>query len=259
LRESAGAASQLELQAQLTQTAQGRVSLVQFIRQQAQDLNALALLLGQPVPPPNTPVAQAPQLADEAWLREVPAGLSSVVLLRRPDVMAAEQVMRAAQANIEAARAAFWPTITLTGQAGQASAQLSGLFQGGNFVYTLAANALITVFDAGRRRANVAAAEASQQVAQAQYERTIQSAFRDTADALAGLSTWRDQLVAQRTQRDAARESARLVELRDQQGAASLLERLEAERSLWAAEQALVQARQAELNNRVALYKALGG
>jgi len=265
LRESAGAASQLELQAQLTQTAQGRVSLVQYIRQQAQDLNALALLLGQPVPPPAATAAPAelagaaPLLADEAWLREAPAGLSSVVLLRRPDVMAAEQTMRAAQANIEAARAAFWPTITLTGQAGEASAQLSGLFQGGNFVYTLAANALITVFDAGRRQANVAAAEAAQQAAQAQYERTIQSAFRDTADALAGLSTWREQLVAQRTQRDAARETSRLVELRDRQGAASLLERLEAERSLWAAEQALVQARQAELNNRVALYKALGG
>ena len=256
LRESVGAASQLDLQAQLTLTAQGRDTLAQLIRQQAQDLNALALLLGQPVP---AAAPGTPQLANEVWLRDMPAGLSSAVLLRRPDVIAAEQTMRAAQANIAAARAAYWPTISLTGQAGQASAQLSGLFQGGNFVYSLAANALITVFDSGRRQANVAAAEAAQQIAQAQYERAIQSAFRDTADALAGLATWRDQLDAQRAQRDAARETARLTELKASQGAASALERLDAQRALWAAEQAVVQLRLAELNNRVALYKALGG
>ena len=257
LRESVGAASQLELQAQLTLTAQGRATLAQLIRQQAQDGNALALLLGQPVP--ERPASSGPVLADERWLAEVPIGLSSAVLLRRPDVIAAEQTMRAAQANIAAARAAFWPTISLTGQAGQASPQLSGLFQGGNFVYTLAANALLTVFDAGRRQANVDAAQAAQQIAQAQYERSIQSAFRDTADALAGLATWRDQLAAQREQRDAARETARLTELKASQGAASVLERLDAQRALWAAEQAVVQVRLAELANRVTLYKALGG
>lgn len=283
LRESVGAASRLELQGQQSLAAQGRATLAQLARQQAQDTNALALLLGQPVPesaatsaatsaaastatPAATPgatpgatPATGPQLADESWLYSVPAGLSSSVLLRRPDVIAAEQAMRAAQANIAAARAAFWPSITLTGQAGQASSQLSGLFQGGNFVYTLAANALITVFDAGRRQANVASAEAAQQIAQAQYERSVQSAFRDTADALAGLATWRDQLDAQRVQRDAARETARLTELKASQGAASALERLDAQRALWAAEQAVVQARLAELSNRVALYKALGG
>ena len=160
--------------------------------------------------------------------------------------------MRAAQANIAAARAAFWPTISLTAQAGQASSQLSGLLQGGTFVYSMAANALLTVFD-------VEVAQAAQQIAQAQYERAIQSAFRDTADALAGLATWRDQLAAQREQRDAARETARLIELKAAQGAASVLERLDAQRALWAAEQSVVQVRLAELANRVALYKALGG
>ena len=257
LRESAGAASLLELQAQQTLTAQGRVALAQFTRQQQQDLNALALLLGQPVPA--GAALPSIRLADEAWLAEVPAGLSSAVLLRRPDVIAAEQTMRAAQANIAAARAAFWPSISLTAQAGQASAQLAGLFQGGNFAYTLAANALLTVFDAGRRQANLDAAQASQQIAQAQYERAIQSAFRDTADALAGLATWRDQLAAQREQRDAARDTARLTELKASQGAASALERLDAQRALFSAEQAVVQVRLAELNNRVLLYKALGG
>ncbi len=281
LRESAGAASLLELQAQQTLMAQGRVALAQLTRQQVQDQNLLALLLGQPVPataaptatptaaataaataaPTAAPTAAAPsaRLADEVWLTEVPAGLSSAVLLRRPDVIAAEQTMRAAQANIAAARAAFWPSISLTAQAGQASAQLAGLFQGGHFAYTLAANALLTVFDAGRRQANLDAAQAAQQIAQAQYERAIQSAFRDTADALAGLATWRDQLAAQREQRDAARETARLTELKATQGAASALERLDAQRALFAAEQAVVQVRLAELNNRVALFKALGG
>jgi outer membrane protein, multidrug efflux system len=188
----------------------------------------------------------------------VPAGLSSAVLLGRPDVIAAEQNLRAAQANIAAAWAALWPTITLTAQAGQASPQLSGLFVGGNFAYTLAASAVATVFDAGRRQAQVAVAEVNQQVALAQYERSLQAAFRDTADALAGLATWRDQLAAQVAQRDATRETARLTELKASQGAASTLERLDAQRAWWAAEQAVVQVRLGELNNRVALFKALG-
>ena len=290
LRESAGAVSLLDLQAQQTLTAQGRVALAQFTRQQSQDLNTLALLLGQPVtalgavaspplptpavtstPPatPVTPAAAATQpppaaplaspLADERWLAEVPAGLSSAVLLRRPDVIAAEQTMRAAQANMGAARAAFWPSLSLTGQGGVGSSQLAGLFNSGAFVYTLAANALFTVFDAGRRQANVASAEAAQQIAQAQYERAIQSAFHDTADGLAGLATWREQGVAQRQQRDAARDTARLVGLKASVGAASVLEQLDAQRSVFAAEQAVLQVRLAELNNRVALYKALGG
>ncbi|OYU72073.1 MAG: multidrug transporter, partial [Burkholderiales bacterium PBB5] len=173
--------------------------------------------------------------------------LSSQVLLRRPDVVQAEQTLVAAQANIAAARAAYWPAITLTAQAGQASPTLAGLFRGGNFVYTAAANAALTVFDAGRRQANVDSAVASQQIAVAQYERTVQSAFRDTADALAGISSWRAQLAAQVDQREAARETSRLVTLKANQGAASDLERLDAERSLLAAEQAVVQLQLAEL------------
>ena len=259
LRESAGAASLLELQIQQGLTAQARATLAQLTRQQAQDGHTLALLLGQPVPAALLSSASSPPLESDRWLAEVPAGLSSAVLLRRPDVIAAEQTMRAAAANIAAARAAFWPAITLTGQAGQASPQLSGLFQGGNFVYTLAANALLTVFDAGRRQANIDAAVASREIAQAQYERAIQSAFRDTADGLAGLATWRDQRLAVAAQREAARGTSKLVELRTRQGAASVLEQLEAERTLWATEQAVVQVRLAELLNRVALFKALGG
>jgi NodT family efflux transporter outer membrane factor (OMF) lipoprotein len=255
LRESVGASSQLELQAQRSLLAQAQANWAQLSRQQAQDRNALALLVGQPVLKASAGAA----LSSETWMNEVPVGLPSQVLLRRPDVIAAEQTLRGAQANIGAARAAFWPSVTLTGQAGQASPQLSGLFQGGNFVYTLVANAVLTVFDSGRRQANVDAAVASQQIAQAQYERAIQAAFRETADALAGVATWRDQLAALRVQLAAARETARLTDLKASQGAASVLEQLEAQRALWQAEQAVVQTRLAELNNRVALFKALGG
>lgn len=259
LREAAGAASLLDLQAQVALTEQARATLAQLVRQQAQDANTLALVVGQPVAmaAPATAMA-APRLADETWLVEVPAGLSSAVLLRRPDVLQAEAGLRAADANIDAARTAFLPSITLTGQAGQASPQLSGLFQGGNFAYSLAASAVLTVFDGGRRQANVDAARAAQQIAQAQYERSIQAAFRDTADALAGLATWRTQRQALEAQRTSARETARLTTLKADQGAASTLELLEAQRNLFATEQAVVQARLGELNNRVLLFKALG-
>lgn len=264
LRESVGASSLLELQAQAGLVAQARATVAQLERQQAQDANALALLLGRPVPMDTpdalaTAGAGAPRLADDAWLTEVPAGLSSTALLRRPDVMQAESALRAADANIAAARAAFLPSITLTGQAGQVSPQLSGLFQGGNFAYTLAANLALTIFDGGRRQANLEATQASRLAAQAQYERAIQVAFRETADALAGGATWRAQREALEQQRSAARETARLTRLRADQGAASTLELLEAERGLFAAEQAVLQARQGELNNRVALFKALAG
>ncbi len=261
LRESVGAASLLELQAQEGLVAQARATVAQLERQQAQDANALALLLGRPLPPDAlaAPAAGGPRLADEAWLAEVPAGLSSAVLLRRPDVMQAESALRAADANIAAARAAFLPAITLTGQAGQISPTLSGLVQGGNFGYTLAANLALTVFDGGRREANLQATQAARAAAQAQYERAIQAAFRETADALAGAATWRAQRAALEQLRAAARETARLTRLRAEQGAASTLELLEAERGLFAAEQAVLQARQGELNNRVALFKALAG
>lgn len=263
LRESAGASSQLELQAQVALVGQARATLAQLERQQGQDDSALALLLGQAaqvaqVAPVATGAAAA-RLADEVWLAEVPAGVSSAVLLRRPDVMQAEAALRAADANITAARLAYLPSISLTGQAGQVSPQLSGLFQGGNFAYSLLASAALTIVDGGRRQANVDGAQAARAAAQAQYERAIQAAFKETADALAGGATWRAQREALQAQRSAARETARLTKLRAEQGAASTLELLEAERSLFAAEQAVLQARQGELNNRVALFKALGG
>ncbi len=254
LREQAGASSALDLQAQLALSAQARATLAQLQRQRAQDENALALLLGQPVPADALP----PGGEHIALLAEVPVGLPSAVLLQRPDVMQAEAQLAAAQANIHAARAALWPSISLTAQAGQASSALSGLLQGGNFGYSLAASALMTVFDSGRREANIGSADSAGRIALAQYEKVVQTAFRETADALAGLGTWREQVAAVQQQRDAARDTARLVDLKLQQGASNVLEQQDAQRSLFAAEQLLLQTRLAELNNRVALFKAVG-
>jgi len=174
-------------------------------------------------------------------------------------VQQAEQLLLAANANIGAARAAFFPRITLTASAGLVSTQLSNLLQAGSFAWTLAPQALLTVFDYGRNRNNLEASKLSRDIAVAQYEKSVQSAFRDTADALAGLATWRDQLAAQQRQLDAVRQIQQLTELRYTNGAASELERLDAQRSLFAAEQGLIQIRLAEQQNRIALFKSLGG
>ncbi|RZS53310.1 multidrug efflux system outer membrane protein [Sphaerotilus mobilis] len=281
LQVKAGATSVLALQGNLNLVSQSRVALQQALRQRAQNLSTLSLLTGsQPaadaVPglPPPPPAATAPNantaavdttaavLADDPLagvLADVPAGLDASVLLRRPDVVQAERQLEAANANIGAARAAMFPRITLTGSAGQASSQFSGLFQGGNFAWTLGAQALMTIFDAGRNQANVNATTVGRDIAVAQYERAIQAAFKDTADALDGLSTWRAQREAQAEQSASAREIARLTDLRVRAGAASELDRLDAQRSLLQAEQALLQTRLAEQLNRVALWKALGG
>ncbi|MEX8520938.1 MAG: efflux transporter outer membrane subunit [Leptothrix sp. (in: b-proteobacteria)] len=274
LKADAGAASQLELQSALSLVAQARTTQVQLSRQRSQDQNALALLLGGPVPAELLPVA-APQTAaapsaaasaagpelaaDPGWLADVPVGLSSDVLLRRPDVVQAEQQLIGANANIGAARAAFFPRITLTASAGQAASVLGDLLSPGHFAWTLSSQALLTIFDSGRNQANLDAAKLSRDIAVAQYEKAVQSAFRDTADALAGLATWRDQLAAQQQLLVAARDINRLTELRYQHGAASELDRQDAQRNLFAAEQAVVQTRLAEQVNRVALWKALGG
>ncbi|WP_293997612.1 efflux transporter outer membrane subunit [Sphaerotilus sp.] len=260
LRFDVGAAAALELQTAQSLVAQARNTQVQLRRQQALDLNALALLTGGPVPAEWLPGAVAGTVAGAAEvLAAVPVGLASDILLQRPDVIQAEQSLIAASANIGVARAAFFPRLSLTGSAGQAGSRLSELFQAGNFAWSLSASALAAIFDSGRNQANLNVAKVSRDIAVAQYEKAVQSAFRETADALAGLSSWREQLDAQRQQLDAAREIARLTELRYTNGAANVLERLDAERSLLAAEQALVQTRLAEQVNRVALFKALGG
>ncbi|HEX9720673.1 MAG TPA: efflux transporter outer membrane subunit [Ramlibacter sp.] len=255
LRFDHGVASELDFRQAQSLVEGARVTLSQLIRQRAIDLNALALLLGQAVPSDFQPAADTASVA----LPDPPAGMPSDVLVRRPDVRQAEQQLIAANANIGAARAAFFPRITLTAGIGTASSELSGLFKGGSWGWPAAPQLLQPIFDAGRNRAGLAAAHASRDIAVAQYEKAIQSAFREVADALAGRATFGEQLQAQRNVADAEAVRYRLSELRYNAGVASYLDLLDAQRSLFAARQALVQTRLQQLQNQVQLYKALGG
>jgi multidrug efflux system outer membrane protein len=255
LRFDNGASSQLDLsQAQsLLETA--RVSQAQSTRQRMLDVNALNLLLGQAAPVEWTAAGtQTP-----VQLTDLPVGLSSEVLLRRPDVLQAEQQLLAANANIGAARAAFFPKILLTASAGSVSNQLEGLFKDGSFAWSLAPQLLMPIFDAGRNRANLASAKVARDVAVASYEKAIQSAFREVADALAGRATLGDQQRAQQAQTRAEAERTRLTELRYKNGASSSLEVLDAQRSLFAAQQAELQIGAQVQQNLATLYRVLGG
>ncbi len=253
LKLTHGAASELDLRQAQTLVAAARIAQAQSARQVELDRNALTLLVGQALPGG----APADGGIERLVLPEVAAGLSSDVLLGRPDVRQAEQQLAAANASIGAARAAFWPRITLTASAGTASASLSNLFKDG--AWSFAGQVLQPLFDGGRNRANLAAAEAQRDIAVAQYERAVQAAFRDVADALAGRATLGEQLAASLAQAQAEQARLALVELRFKNGAASSLELLDAQRSQFAAQQALVQAQLALLVNRVAVYRALGG
>lgn len=258
LRFDNGAASELDLRLAQSLTEATRVSLAQQQRQRAQDENALALLLGQPLPEEARARLALSPLA-QLRLAELPAGAPSDLLIGRPDIRQAEQQLIASNANIGAARAAFFPRITLTAGAGSASSSLAGLFQGGTWGFTAAPQLLMPLFDAGRNQAGLDAAKSGREIAVAQYEKAIQTAFREVADALAGRETLAEQLRAQQAQAQA--ESARmgLTDLRLRNGAASQLDWLDAQRSLFGAEQAVVLTRLAYLQNQVALYKTLGG
>ncbi|MDE2505149.1 MAG: TolC family protein, partial [Burkholderiales bacterium] len=211
----------------------------------------------QPVPAELAAAPAAPP--DLPALPELPAGLPSVVLTRRPDVRQAELQLVAANADIGAARAALFPKITLTASLGSASTALAGLFKAGSYAWSAAPQALATIFDAGRNRANLKSAEIGRAIALAQYERAIQSAFREVADALAGRATLRRQARAQEDQVRAEQARERLTELRLRHGAASTLDLLDARRSLFAAQQALLQVRLQDAQNAVTLYRVLGG
>ncbi len=255
LRVDNGASSALDLRQAESLLESARVALIQATRQRALDENTLVLLLGQPVPdglPPALPIA-APGLP------ELPVGLPGQVLLRRPDVRQGEQQLIAAHASIGAARAAFFPRITLTGSAGIASGELAGLFSGPHLAWAFVPQLLQPLFDAGRNQAALQVATVNRELALAQYERSIQSAFREVADALAGRATLGEQQRAQQRLVDAEAARSALVELRYRNGAASHLELLDAQRSLLAAQQALVQVQAQSAFNLGTLYKVLGG
>jgi len=255
LRFDQGASSQLDLSQAQSLLQSARVSMSQSMRQRMLDVNALNLLLGQAAPVALTAAGtQTP-----VQMASLPVSLSSEVLLSRPDVLQAEQQLLAAHANIGAARAAFFPKIFLSTSVGSVSNQLEGLFKDGSFAWSLAPQLLLPIFDAGRNEANLAAAKVGRDVAVAQYEKAIQSAFREVADALAGRATLGEQQTAQQAQTRAQRETARLTELRFKNGASSYLEVLDAQRSLFASQQAELQLDAQVQQNLATLYRVLGG
>ena len=260
LRFDQGVTSALDLRQAQSLTAAARATLAQQQRLRALDANVLTLLVGQPIPPQLLAAAPAAQQeGSPALLADVPAGVSSDLLMRRADIRQAEQQLVAANANIGAARAAFFPRIALTAGFGTASSSLSGLFSSGSWGWTLAPQALLPIFDAGRNQAGLDSAQAGRAVAVAQYEKTIQVAFREVSDALAGRATLDDEVRAQQDQADAEADRFRLADLRYRNGVSSYLDVLDAQRALFATQQALARTQLAQRQNQVELYKALGG
>jgi multidrug efflux system outer membrane protein len=255
LKYDNGVVSKLDLSQGISLVDTARVVLAQQQRQRAQDANLLVLLVGQPLPDALAPGNTLAQTA----LSELPAGLPSDLLAVRPDIRSAEQQLIGANANIGAARANFFPRISLTGTAGTASSQLNGLFKAGSFGWTFAPQAVLPIFDYGRNSANLGSAKAGRDIAVAQYEKSIQVAFREVSDALAGQATFAEQLRAQRAVAAAEAERFNLSDLRYRSGAASYLDLLDAQRSLFSAQQAAVQANLQRLQNQVTLYRVLGG
>ena len=251
-----GVVSELDLRQAQSLVEGARVAQEFLKRQRALDENALVLLVGRPV---TIELPADAGLASTMLGPELPAGLPSDLLTNRPDIRQSEQLLRAANANIGAARAAFFPRITLTGSAGVASGDLLGLFKSGSLAWSFTPQLVLPIFDGGRNQANLDAARAMQEISVAQYEKTVQTAFREVADALAGRATLSDQLRAQQAQANAEAARLKLSNLRYTSGVASYLDALDAQRSLFLAQLATVQVQLSRLQNQVTLYKVLGG
>jgi multidrug efflux system outer membrane protein len=251
----AGIASDLDLRQSQSQVEASRVDIARYTGLVAQDENALDLLVGAPV--------AAGLLSDDlnkaGTMKDVSPGLPSDVLLRRPDILLAEHQLKAAQANIGAARAAYFPRISLTAAAGVISSDLTNLFKPAAGTWEFAPLVTLPIFDSGARRAGYRAAEADRDMAIAEYEKSIQTAFREVSDSLSLRTTLVAQQNAMQSLVNALDETYRLSEARYKGGIDSYLSVLVAQRALYAAQQQLVGVRLARLSNLVTLYKVLGG
>ncbi|MGF6922378.1 efflux transporter outer membrane subunit [Paraburkholderia sp. 40] len=251
-----GTGSELDLRQAQTVVETASADLQTQTRLRAQADNALVLLIGEPLPadlPGGLP------LNDQSLLTDIPAGLPSDLLTRRPDIIEAEENLLAANANIGAARAAFFPKVTLTGSAGTLSPTLGGLFKPGSAAWSFAPSITLPIFEGGQNMANLDLANIEKNVQIATYEKAIQTAFREVADGLAARGTYDEQIAA--LEREVAAEQRRLdlSTLRYTNGIDSYLSVLTAQTSLYVAQQALVTARMERLQNLVTLYQALGG
>ncbi len=250
-----GMASDFELRQAQSQVEAARVDIARFSGQLAQDENALNLIVGAPV----ASNLLADDLSKVADLKEVSPGLPSDLLLRRPDILAAEHQLKAANANINAARATFFPRIALTAAAGITSSDLTNLFKPAAGTWNFAPQVTLPIFDYGTRQAGYKAAEVDRDVAVAEYEKSIQSAFREVSDSLALRTTLANEQLALQALVDTLQEIYRLSEARYKGGIDSYLTVLIAQRSVYSAQQQLVGLRLARLSNLVTLYKVLGG
>ncbi|MFZ2948143.1 MAG: AdeC/AdeK/OprM family multidrug efflux complex outer membrane factor [Desulfuromonadaceae bacterium] len=255
-RLEAGVSSALDLHQAQTSVDTARVDIARFTTLAAQDENALNLVVGSPVPADLLPAALSETLTA---LKDIAPGLPSEVLLRRPDILQTENLLKGANANIGAARAAFFPRITLVSSVGFGSNELAGLFTGGSFAWNFAPRISLPIFDAGSNRANLKVAEVDRDIAVAQYEKAIQTAFREVADSLAQRGTIDAQVTAQQSLTDATTESYRLSLARYEKGVDNYLTVLDSQRSLYNAQQNLIGVRLSQLTNLVTLYKVLGG
>jgi multidrug efflux system outer membrane protein len=253
---NAGTATALTMRQSDITVATASANLAAYSRQLEQDRNALLLLIGTDIP---ADFQFADDLEPTRQSPELPAGLPSEVLARRPDVLSAEHQLEAANADIGAARAAFFPSISLTGNSGFASTQLSGLFKHSSETWTFSPQISIPIFTGGANSANLDLAKIQKNVFIAQYEKAIQSAFREVDDALAARSTIDRQMTAQRALLDASADTYRLADMRFKAGVDSFLTVLDAQRSLYSAQQGLVLLQLQRLQNMATLYKALGG
>jgi multidrug efflux system outer membrane protein len=255
-RLDAGVTSALDYSQAETLLTQAETELAALKLSLAQSDNLLASLIGAPIA---GPLPDALPLAEQARGEALAAGVPSDLLTTRPDILAAEERLRAARANIGAARAAFLPSISLTGSYGYASGDLNNLIGNNGLTWNYGPSIDLPLFDFGRRRANLSVAQAREIAAVADYERTIQESFREVANALAGRQFLAEQVAAQERATLAQRRLAELARTRYREGVVSYLEVLDAERSLFSAEQALLQVRRTQVSNLVGLYVALGG
>lgn len=264
-RRTLGAATALELATAQAAVETARGDLATLQAQVGQDLNALRLLVGtelpaQALPPVRTASdAGAASLQPPVQLLGVPAGLSSMVLLQRPDLKAAELALQAGRANVAAARAARFPTLSLTTAVGRSSSDVGSLFSAGNGVWSFMPSLSLPIFDGGASRLAEDAARVQQQVLLANYDKAIQTAFQETADALVVRDSLSTRLDAQEALQAAYAETLRLVQARHKAGAETATAVLDAQRSLYAAEQGLIGLRLSEQVNRLTLFKVLGG
>lgn len=256
LQFDTGTANELTLQQAQSVVEQASANLAAQTRAYAQAENALVVLLGQPLPADLPPVVA---LGDERILADIPAWLPSDLLERRPDILEAEALLRSENANIGAARAAFFPSISLTASLGTESAALSGLFGAGSLAWSFLPAITVPIFEGGALRANLDLATIRKDIGVAQYEKAIQTAFREVADGLAGRGTYDDQLTAQQRYTATQQRSLDLAWFRYRNGVDDYLQVLTAQTGLYSAQQTLVATRLQRLTNLVDLYRALGG